>query len=975
MKIFLLNIACLLLTFNVTFAQSTGRISGTINDSVSGEFMESATVIIYKPDSSVITFKISDTKGRFEITGIPMKGSYYLVASYAGYKDYRLSFKMDSLVKKFDDIFLGVKSNEEVIITSIIPIRMNGDTLEINPAAFKMTEDAVGEDLLNKVPGIVIWADGSITMDGKSISKLLVNGKPFLGSRDPRIATQNLPKNIIEKIQVYSEMDLTSLQNQAGIQNQDEPKDSSLTMNIRLKANKNKGMFGKYGAGIGTDTRYQVDGAVNMFNKNSSMALGIGSNNTNTSIANLNEIMQESTFRNNYSTYRNRSNFNRSGINRVISPGIQFTHSFIETENDRRRNRIIGGYDFNGNMNKTTRQSYQERFLRGGDQIINAESENINSSESHDTKVNYIKSNRDNRELNINANSSFTNGKSESDNITVIRNRQNDLISDKKSSSSGNNNGRSFSTDLRFNNSNYDKPLVNYNLNTSFLYNENASTGKESSDYNFYSLSGINKTTINRISDKNSKTTNFNGNFNYNSLKRLLMGRFRFFGIRLQNDHNFSYRKTEEANNVYDVENNGKINPNNYLTFSEEMVTTEYQPSLRVSKFINKFTSQKSWNININARGFSQLINEKNTSSKAYRNISRSFAFKRYDLGLTYNKRVNNVYNLSGNMGFRNNYGFPSIGQIAPVVDSMNLYNIYKGGLRLTTNETRSVSTGWQFNINNKKKDFELTATSNYNYNTIFRPYIDSTINLRDTININGFDSVYLNGKQIRYTIHGDKRYNSTIDWNTSMSKKFKNGQLQFQYNGSISKNRYPSYFDNIYSTINSVNTSHRTNMTYYYKTVLILGISGNLNNNNSKQTGYKNSNFHTRTVSGELSVTVNFTQNTKLSSQISYSKNNGLIKPITIWNSNATFRFLKSKQAELKFSATDILKQFKNISYNANADGVSSTVTNGLQQYFMVTVSYFPRKFGGKSGGNPEGRNSPGERRGSDRNIIRQMR
>jgi hypothetical protein len=197
------------------------------------------------------------------------------------------------------------------------------------------------------------------------------------------------------------------------------------------------------------------------------------------------------------------------------------------------------------------------------------------------------------------------------------------------------------------------------------------------------------------------------------------------------------------------------------------------------------------------------------------------------------------------------------------------------------------------------------------------------------------------------------------------MSKKFKNGQVQFQYNGSINKNRYPSYFDNIYSTINSTNISHRTNMTFYYKTLLILGIGGNLNNNNSKQTGYKNNIYKTRTVSGDLSVTVNFTRNASLSSQISYSKNNGLIKPITIWNSNATFRFLKSKQAELKFTATDILKQFKNISYNATADGVTSTVTNGLQQYFMVTISYFPRKFGGKSAGNREGRGAPGEGRG----------
>ena len=81
------------------------------------------------------------------------------------------------------------------------------------------------------------------------------------------------------------------------------------------------------------------------------------------------------------------------------------------------------------------------------------------------------------------------------------------------------------------------------------------------------------------------------------------------------------------------------------------------------------------------------------------------------------------------------------------------------------------------------------------------------------------------------------------------------------------------------------------------------------------------------------------------------YCKNNGIVKPITIWNGNASYRFLKSKQAEVKFTATDILKQFRNISYYANPDGVTSSVSNGLQQYFMVTFSYFPRKFGGGNG------------------------
>lgn len=964
MKIFLFNIIFLLLSVSVSFAQGTGRIYGTVKDSTGGEFLESATVIIYRPDSTVVTFKITDKKGYFEIAGIPLKGNYLLAASYAGYKDFGMKFKMDSAVKKFDTIFLSVKSNDEVVVKSIIPIRMNGDTLEINPEAFKMSKDAVGEELLNKVPGVVIWADGSITIDGKPVSKLLVNGKPFLGSRDPRIATQNLPKNIIDKIQVYSEVDAASQQNQANMLNQNEQKDSLVTMNIKLKADKNKGVFGKYGAGIGTAERYQLDGAVNMFNKKSSLAFGFGSNNTNTSIANLNEIMQESTFRNNYSNYRNRSNFNKSGINRVISPGIQFSHSFLETESDRRRNRIEGGYDFNSNLDKTIRQNYQERYLLGGDQLINSESESSNSSERHNVTLNYTKSNRDFRNLSINTSSSYSSGTSESKNNTAIKNSQNELTSDKKSNVSGNNNSLSFNTDLRFYNSNFDKPLVNYNITSSFSYNENNSSRNESNYYNFYSPSGINTTILNRIIDKNSKTTNFSGTFNYNSLKRLLVGRFSLFGIRLQNDHTFSYRKTEDMNSVYDIENNGTKKANVYLTFNEQIATTEYQPSLRLTKNFYKFSSKQNWNLYTYLRGFVQFINEKNTSSKDYRNISRSFVFNRYDLGLNYTKRMNNVYSLNGNMAYRNSYNTPSLNQIAPVVDSMNLYNVYKGGVNLFNNETRSASAGANFTLNNTKKNFDFTVSANYNHNSILRPYIDSTTNLRDTITINGNDSVYLNGKQIRHTIHGEKGNNSSFGWNATISRKFKKGQVQFQYNGNISKNRMPSYIDNIFTTINSSNISHRANITFYYKTMLILGISGNLNNNNSKQTGYKNNSFNTRTVSGDFSLTINFTKNISLSSQISHSKNNGLIKPITIWNSNAAFRFLKSKQAELKFTATDILKQFKNISYTANADGFSSTITNGLQQYFMITISYFPRKFGGRSGNNTDAIGTRVERR-----------
>jgi hypothetical protein len=193
------------------------------------------------------------------------------------------------------------------------------------------------------------------------------------------------------------------------------------------------------------------------------------------------------------------------------------------------------------------------------------------------------------------------------------------------------------------------------------------------------------------------------------------------------------------------------------------------------------------------------------------------------------------------------------------------------------------------------------------------------------------------------------------------------------QYNGNVNKGMSPSYIDNLYTVINTTTYTQGLRFNYYYKTIVITGISANTGANNSRQTGYKNKNFKTRTFSGEFNVTVNVHKDASISSNLAYSKNNGIIKPVTIWNANASYRFLKSKQAEMKFTATDILKQFKNISYVANIDGVTSSVSNGLQQYFMVTLSYFPRKFGGGGGNRRAQRNNETPGAGQMNNNPRQ--
>ncbi|QEC73518.1 Plug domain-containing protein [Arachidicoccus ginsenosidivorans] len=100
---------------------------------------------------------------------------------------------------------------------------MNGDTLEFNADAFHLDPNAVAEDLLRKLPGVVVWGDGTITVHGREVSRVLVNGKPFFGG-DTKVATQNLPKKAVEKVQVYQQS-----------KNKDNPLDSITEVNIQLK--------------------------------------------------------------------------------------------------------------------------------------------------------------------------------------------------------------------------------------------------------------------------------------------------------------------------------------------------------------------------------------------------------------------------------------------------------------------------------------------------------------------------------------------------------------------------------------------------------------------------------------------------------------------------------------------------------------------------------------------------------------------
>src|SRR5690606_3385175 len=248
--------------------------------------LESATVYIEKAaDSSLVTYSISEKDGSFILNGKTDAQELNFFVSFSGFQTYLVQIDAKERVQ-LGDIILEVLTNDldEVVVTAARPpLTLKKDTLEFNASSFTTRPDANLEELLKKLPGVEVDTEGNITVNGKPVNRFLVNGEEFFGS-DHRIATKNLPKEIIEKIQVMDTK--TKAQEFTG-----EPGDpDNKTVNITIQEDKNKGYFARVTAGGGTDERYELSGIGNYFKDDMRISILASSNNINSSGFSYDEV-------------------------------------------------------------------------------------------------------------------------------------------------------------------------------------------------------------------------------------------------------------------------------------------------------------------------------------------------------------------------------------------------------------------------------------------------------------------------------------------------------------------------------------------------------------------------------------------------------------------------------------------------------------------------------------------------------------
>lgn len=265
---------CILLVATNALAQSTS-LHGVVVDKERSAPLPGATVLLLHLPDSTKAGAVTRPNGTFAFRNLA-QGRYELTVSYIGYHAFSRSVTIADNTVQLDTIQLRTNTiqTEEVQVVDKVPAALQkGDTTEFQARAFKTNPDASAEDLVTKLPGVVMQ-DGQVQAQGEQVQEVLVDGRPFFGN-DPNAALRNLPAEIIDKIQVF---DKQSDQAQfTGFNNGNERK----TLNIITKPSARASRFGKFFAGYGHEGRYKAGGHLNIFNNDQRITLLTLSNNTN----------------------------------------------------------------------------------------------------------------------------------------------------------------------------------------------------------------------------------------------------------------------------------------------------------------------------------------------------------------------------------------------------------------------------------------------------------------------------------------------------------------------------------------------------------------------------------------------------------------------------------------------------------------------------------------------------------------------
>jgi hypothetical protein len=224
------------LVFITQLSAQTIKVEGIVNDSLAKPLEMANVLAINKETKKMDGYSITNDKGKF-VLNLQKNATYKIKVSYIGFQpvEKEISTKETNMILPI--IMKAGIELEGVELVQEMPVSIKGDTLVYNADSFKTGTERKLEDVLKKLPGVEVNADGEVEVEGKKVNNLLVDGKKFFDG-DTKLGVKNIPADAIDKIQVLRNYnDVGALK---GVENNDD----NLALNIKLKQGKKNFWFG-----------------------------------------------------------------------------------------------------------------------------------------------------------------------------------------------------------------------------------------------------------------------------------------------------------------------------------------------------------------------------------------------------------------------------------------------------------------------------------------------------------------------------------------------------------------------------------------------------------------------------------------------------------------------------------------------------------------------------------------------------------
>ncbi len=951
------------------------NITGKVVEKETSEALPMTTVKLMKTDSTLVKGVVTSETGDFKLAA-PADGKYIVKITCVGFK----SFTRNITVAEGKDIALGTVSMSPdaimlkgaTVVSNVAKVVLKEDTFIYNAAAYRTPEGSVVEELVKKIPGAEVSDDGTIKINGKTVKKVLVDGKEFM-TGDTKTAMKNLPTSIVEKVKAYDEK--SDLARVSGIDDGEE----QTVLDFGLKKGMNKGMFSNTDLGIGTQDRYAARVMAARFNSNLRL-MGFG---------------------------------NANNVNDMGFPGGGGSGRFGGGRSGLSASKMVG---FNMNYEKkgvlkldgSVRWNHND-----GDAYSKTSSENFVSttgSFSNSIRQNYSRSNSWNAQMRL----EWT-----PDTMTNIMLRPefsystSDGVSTSESGTYNDDPYLYVSTPLNADDMATlaaDSLMVNYRRNRSITYSDSKKVGSSlqinrklnsmgrnitlrlNANYNESNSKSLQTNNVHLYQTKNYlgndstyQTNRYNltpqKNMNYSA--RLTYSEPIMKATFLQFSYQFQYKYTKSDRSTYDF---SKLdNPylfdglgvdyrgwDDYLSRLDNPYTSYRDDSLsRYSEYKNYIHDiqlmlrviRKAYNLNVGVTVMPQQT--KFIQNYRGRNVDTTRTVTNVTPTADFRWKISKVSQLRFN--YRGTTSQPSMTDLLDITDNSDPLNISKGNPGLKPSFTNNMYLFYNNYFERRKASimFNLgyTTTSNsISQKVTYDPVTGGRTTQPENINGN-------------WNTNAAFMYNTSIDTagyfnvNTFTDVRYANnvGYISLDRNSDSQKN-----------ITKELNLSERLSASYR-NDWMEFELTGSVRYNHARNELQTNSNLDTWQFSYGFNTNVTLPWGTRIATDLNMNSRRGyndasLNTNELLWNAQISQSFLTGKPLTVSLQFYDLLHQQSNFSRTINAMQRSDVEYNAITNYAMLHVIYRMNLFGSKEarremrqgGPGPDGDGPRGERGGN---------